>query len=115
MPPNEVRVLERWTVSPGFSSQSVAEAALGLAQLLPHHPQPDDHPLEICHEGYRWFRQEMEAVADAIHREARRPDATTKPLTGAAWARRRNRSGLWAIPGLPRTLGSDLQHLMVPK
>lgn len=115
----EVRILERWTVAPGFRSQSVAEAALALAKLLPNYPGPDDQPEEICHKGNRWFREEMEAVADAIYREARRPDASTRPMTGSAWARKRNSSGLWALPGLLRAAeadpGADPQHVMIPE
>ena len=115
----EVRILERWTVSPGFRNQSVADAGLALGQLLPHYPHPDDQPVEICHEGHRWFREEMEAVADAIFREARKPGASTRPLTGSVWARKRNSSGLWALPGLSRAAdpdpSADPTHVMSPE
>lgn len=113
----EVRMLERWTVTPGFRSQSVADAAMALAKLLPNYRRPDDQPAEICHKGNRWFREEMEALADAIHREARRPDASTRPMSGSVWARKRNSCGLWAVPGLLRAAeadqGADPQHVMI--
>lgn len=115
----EVRILERWTVSPGFRNQSVADAAMALAKLLPHYPGPNDQPAEICHKGNRWFREEMEAVADAIYREGRRPDASARPMTGSAWARKRNGAGLWAVPGLLHVAeadpGADPTHVMVPE
>lgn len=119
MTPNAVRLLERWTVSPGFGNQSVADAAVGLGKLLPHYPHPDDQPVEICHNGYRWFREEMEAIADAIYRDARRPGASTRSLTGSGWARKRNSSGLWAIPGMSGGVADDAspnpQHVMNPE
>lgn len=119
MTPNALRTMERWTVSPGFRNQSVAEAALGLSKLLPQYPHPNDQPVEICHNGYRWFREEMEAVADAICREGRKPDAGTRSLTGSAWARKRNHSGLWALPGLSRAAEpdplADPRHVMSPE
>lgn len=102
MTPKAVLTLERWTVSPGFRNQSVAEAAKWLGELLPGYPGPDDRPIEICEKGYRWFRQDMEAFADAIHRVGEAADADDCFMTGATWARRRNTSGLWAIPASPR-------------
>lgn len=98
MTPKAVLALERWTVSPGFRSQSVAEAAKWLGELLPNYPDADDDPVEICEMGFRWFREEMEAFADAIYRAGRAPDADDCFMTGGIWARKRDGSGLWTIP-----------------
>ena len=119
MTPDAVKILERWTGSPGFRNQSVADAALGLSKLLPQYPHPDDQPVEICRNGYRWFRDEMEAIADAVYREARKPNASSRSLTGSGWARKQNHSGLWALPWLTRAAepdpSEDPRHVMSPE
>lgn len=56
-----------------------------LADLLPHYPHPNDQPIEICSKGYRWFREEMKAVADAIYRGSKTPHPVEDTRQGADW------------------------------
>lgn len=91
--------IERWADEPGFRTQTLDHASLTLRTLLPGFPGPADQPCEICVNGYRWFNGEMEAVADAIHRAARRPHAVDATLAGGEWDVDRNPAGLWSVAG----------------
>lgn len=95
----ELRRLDRWASEPGFRRLTVEEAAARLRVLAPNYPGPFDEPVQICVKGGRWFNDEMEAVADAIHRAARRPGRRTETLAGKEWGVDRNGDGLWAVMG----------------
>jgi hypothetical protein len=99
MTPGAVRILDHWASSPDFRALTVAEAAAQLQEVLPHYPHPNDQPVAICVNGYRWFVHEMEAVADAIYRASRRPHELGETLAGADWDADVNEQGLWALPG----------------
>ncbi|WP_419403778.1 hypothetical protein [Stenotrophomonas rhizophila] len=99
MTPGAISMLDRWAKSPGFRDLTIDEAAEQLEQLVPQYPHPADQPVEICVNGYRWFGSEMEAVADAIHRAARRPHGADETLAGPDWNSDISYAGLWALPG----------------
>lgn len=99
MTPGAVRILDHWAASPNFRAMTVAEAAAGLQELLPHYPHPNDQPVAICVNGYRWFVHEMEAVADAIYRAAQQPELRLETLAGPDWNSDIGDHGLWALPG----------------
>lgn len=107
MTPGAVVILDLWAASPGFREISIREAAAKLQDLIPRYPHPGDQPVEICVNGYRWFDTEMEAVADAIYRAARRPHNLDSTLVGSDWDVDRNERGLWAIPGRCPTRGAS--------
>ncbi len=98
MTPGAVRILDNWAATPGFRDLSVREAAAKLQEVLPRYPFPDDQPVKICVNGYRWFAEEMEAVADAIYRASRRPYLLDETLAGSEWDSDRNAEGLWSLP-----------------
>jgi len=98
MTPGAVRILDHWAATPGFRDLTVREAAVKLQEVLPHYPHPDDQPVAICVNGYRWFTEEMEAVADAIYRASRRPHLLDGTLSGSDWNSDRNADGLWSLP-----------------
>lgn len=94
-----LRRLLDWTAQPAFRELTVREAALHLQELAPSYPGPFDQPVEICVNGCRWFAEEVEAVADAIHRAGRRPHRARELLGGPEWGILRNAAGLWAVTG----------------
>jgi hypothetical protein len=91
--------LSEWTAQPAFRELTVREAAQRLQELAPSYPGPFDQPVEICVNGCRWFAEEVEAVADAIHRAGRRPHRARELLGGPEWGILRNAAGLWAVTG----------------
>jgi len=94
-----LRRLSDWTAQTAFRELTVREAAQRLQELAPSYPGPFDQPVEICVNGCRWFAEEVEAVADAIHRAGRRPHRAKEPLGGPEWGTLRNAAGLWAVTG----------------
>lgn len=101
MTPASLRLLELWASTEEFGRQTAAEAAVHLAELLPHYPRPNDQPVEICANGYRWFSHEMEAVADALHRRHKRPVRRGSTLASPDWIAEENGDGLWAVAVAP--------------
>lgn len=99
MTPGAERILDHWAAAPDFRQITVREAARQLQELVPSYPHPSDHPVAICVNGYRWFGSEMEAVADAIHRAARRPHGLDETLATPEWDVELNEDGLWSVPG----------------
>lgn len=97
MTPASLRLLNQWASTEGFGRQTAAEAAVRLAELLPHYPHPSEQPVEICANGYRWFTHEMEAVADALHRQHKRPLRQGSTMASPDWITEANRDGLWAV------------------
>jgi hypothetical protein len=98
MTPGALSAMAHWAALPSFRHLTVGAAQQQLQEILPRYPQPADQPLAICVNGYRWFGSEMEALADAIHRAARRPHLHYVSLSGEDWAAEQNREGLWALP-----------------
>lgn len=94
-----LRRLSDWAAQTAFRELTVGEAAQRLQELAPRYPGPFDQPVEICVNGCRWFAEEVEAVADAIHRAGRRPHRAKEPLGGPDWGTLRNAAGLWAVTG----------------
>lgn len=99
MTPSARSAMTHWASTPMFLDLTVGIAAEQMQEILPHYPHPSDQPIAICVNGYRWFGSEMEALADAIHRAARRPHLHHLSLAGADWEVERNKEGLWAVPG----------------
>jgi hypothetical protein len=100
MTPGAERILDHWAAAPDFRQITVREAARQLQELVPSYPDPSDHPVAICVNGYRWFGSEMEAVADAIYRTARRPHQLDETLAGPHWDVERDDEGRWSVPGM---------------
>ncbi len=100
MTPAVVHQLDQWASMPRFRRLTVRQAAAQLAEILPGYPSPFDQPVEICVNGYRWYRHEMEAVADALQRALRRPKGPSETLEGPDWDVDRNEQGLWCVPGI---------------
>lgn len=104
MTPDTARFLEAWINGPGFRGLTVGEAHSQLRSLAPHYPHPAaDQPTAICVNGLRWFSAEVEAVADAVFRAARRPHSLGSTLAAPEWHGEQNSDGLWAVPGRRRT------------
>jgi hypothetical protein len=99
MPPRARSVMVHWSSAPTFLDPTVGIAGEQMQEILPHYPHPSDQPIAICVNGYRWFASEVEALADAIHRAARRPNLHHLSLAGPDWEVEKNRDGLWAVPG----------------
>lgn len=110
--PDTARLLEDWLNGPGFRALSVGEALSQLRTIAPHYPHPAaDQPIAICVNGLRWFSTEVEAVADAIFRSARRPHSLGSTLAGPDWRSEQNGDGLWAVPGRRPTRCPSALHL----
>jgi len=99
MTPGAVLLLDHWAANPRFRELTVGEASRQLQDLLPSYPHPTDQPMAICVNGYRWFRSEMEAVADAVYRAARRPHRLDETLATPDWDVELNEEGMWCVPG----------------
>lgn len=89
--------LRDWAAQPLFRELTVREASQRLRELAPSYPGTFDQPVEICVSGGRWFAEEAEALADAIHRAGQRPHRAGERIDGPGWALVRKKGVLWAM------------------
>lgn len=93
------RLLSRQLAIAALGGLSVRDVHTLMAEIAPGYATHEEVVLAV-RDGVRWFREPIEAVADAIWRAGRLPELAALNWRIAIPPPRSSEEGWWAAPGL---------------